>query len=257
MWLVSNKIESRCPNESEFPVLFLVATEIDLMKYEKLKLPAGNMINLAHYVAAQLHHMFPDGSMEQDVDIITDCLPQALERMRPILGAVCAFEPDIFNHFNSLQYATFLYLLGNEHWRIDPSGIFADRLFCLNRMLNALDLFYSVEMPEVFFVSHGVGTVLGNAAYGNRLVFFQNVTVGRVGSDRPTIGENVILYPGATVTGRSEIGSNSVISAGVVIHNTSVPKNVLVMSNGSELVFKSLKRDYLSLYLSPKISECY
>lgn len=221
------------------------------MNHGKLKLRAGNVVDLACYVAAQLHNMFPADGMEQDVEMMINIMPQALERMRPILGAVRAFEPDTFNHFNSMQYATFLYLLGNEHWKIESSCLIADRLFCLNRALNAMDLFYGLEMPEIFLVAHGVGAVLGNATYGNRLVFFQNVTVGRVGDHRPTIGENVILYPGATITGRSEIGSNSVVSAGVVVHDISVPDNVVVMLNGPELMFQPLKRDYLSLYLHP------
>ena len=221
------------------------------MRLEKLLLRAGNMIDLTRYVAAQLHNMFPVSGMEQDVEMMIDILPRALERMRPILGAVRAFEPDTFNHFNALQYATFLYFLGNEHWKIDPSSSMADRLFCLNRALNAMDFFYKVEMPEIFFLSHGVGSVLGNATYGNRIVFFQNVTVGRVGDNRPKIGDNVILYPGATITGQSEIGNNCVISAGVVVHGLCVPDNVLVTRIGHELVFRPLKRDYLGLYLRP------
>jgi len=217
----------------------------------KLKLCAGSIVNLTSYVASQLHSMFPDGDIAQDVEVIMEIMPQALERMRPILGAVHAFEPNRFNHFNSLQYASLLYLLGNEHWKADLSTSISDRLFCLNRSLNAMDLFYTVEMPEIFFISHGLGSVLGNVTYGNRLVFFHNVTVGRVGDSRPTIGKNVILYPGATITGCSEIGDNSVVSAGVVLHDTSVPENMLVTQKAADLVFQPLKRDYLSLYLRP------
>lgn len=219
------------------------------MTQSKLKLNTDNVFDLACYVAEQLHNMFPAGGMKQDIEMMMAIMPRALERMRPILGAVRAFEPDVFNHFNALQYATLLYLLGNEQWRLQPSSLVADRLFCLNRALNAMDLFYGVEMPEIFFISHGVGAVIGNASYGNRLVFFQNVTVGRVGDQRPAIGENVILYPGATITGRSEIGNNSVVSAGVLVHDTTVPDNVIVKLSGSELVFQPMKRDYLSLYL--------
>lgn len=217
----------------------------------KLKLCAGSVSDLARYVATQLHNMFPVDSAARDMEVIIDSVPRALERMRPILGAVRAFEPHIFNHFNSLQYATFLYLLGNEHWKAAASDFMADRLFFLNRALNAMDLFYSVEMPEIFFVSHGIGAVLGNATYGNRLVIFQNVTVGRVGDQRPSIGENVILYPGAIVTGRSEIGNNSIVTAGTVVHGISVPDNVVVKLHGSQLVFHPLKRDYLGLYFRP------
>jgi len=221
------------------------------MRSESLSLRAGNMVDLTRYVAIQLHNMFPVNGIEQDVETIIDILPRALERMRPILRAVRAFEPDTFDHFNALQYATFLYFLGNEHWKADPSSSMADRLFCLNRALNAMDFFYKVEMPEIFFLSHGIGAVLGNATYGNRFIIFQNVTVGRVGDNRPKIGENVILYPGATITGQSEIGNNSVVSAGVVVHGMCVPDNVLVSRSGHELVFRPLQRDYLDLYLRP------
>jgi serine O-acetyltransferase len=224
------------------------------MNRDKLKLRAGNVRNLTHYVAMQLHAMFPNGGIGQDVEMMMAVMPRALERMRPILGAVRAFEPDIFNHFNSLQYATLLYLLGNEHWRADTSSLIADRLFCLNKALSAMDLFHGVEMPEVFFISHGVGAVIGNATYGNRLVFFQNVTVGRVGDHRPTIGENVVLFPGVTITGRSKIGNNSVVTAGASLHGISVPDNVVVMRSGTEFVFRPLKRDYSGLYLRPHTS---
>jgi serine O-acetyltransferase len=214
-----------------------------------IKLRAGGVIDLANYVAKQLHNMFPSDGIKYDLAAMMEVLPRTLLRMRPILNSVRTFDPDIFNHFNSLQYATFLYLLGNEFSKIETSSLIADRLFCLNRSLNAIDLFYSVEMPEIFFISHGIGSVLGNVTYGNRLVFFHNVTVGRVGEHRPTIGENVVLYPGATITGGSKIGNNCVVSAGAVVHNICVPDNVVVIPQGSKLVFKPLKRDYLSLYL--------
>lgn len=216
-----------------------------------LKLRTEGLLGLTNYIAMQLHNMFPAGGIKEDVESLIEVVPRALERMRPILASVRAFERDTFNHYNSLQYTTFLYLLGNEHWKTDPSGSIADRLFYLNRALNAIDLFYAVEMPEVFFISHGIGSVLGNVTYGNRLVFFHNVTVGRVGHQRPTIGKNVILYPGSTITGRSEIGNNSVVSAGVVVHDISIPDNVVVTSSGSELVFKPLRREYINLYLRP------
>lgn len=219
-----------------------------------LQVRAGDIIDLTQYVAAQLHNMFPDGGLKQDVELLVDSVPQALGRMRPILRTVHAFETDKFDHFNSLQYATFLYLVANECWRMGLSNPIKERLFSLNKALNSIDLFYSVEMPEVFFVSHGVGSVLGNAEYGNQLVFFQNVTVGRVGNDRPKIGENVVLYPGAIVTGCSEVGNNCVVSAGTVIHGACVPDNVVVgQKQGGGLEFKSLKRDYLALYLNYKV----
>jgi serine O-acetyltransferase len=213
-----------------------------------LTLRAGNVLSLARYVATQLNNMFPAGGMESDVDQVMAVLPAALERLLPITFAVRSYEPGFFNHFHTLQYATLLYLLGNEQWQTEPTSGLADRLFCLNRSLNSIDLFHAVKMPEVFFISHGLGTVLGNAIYGTRLVVFQNVTVGRVGEDKPVVGQNVVLYPGAIVTGSAVIGENSVISAGTVVHGTRVPENTIATGRGRKLVFQPRKRDYAALY---------
>jgi len=213
-----------------------------------LTLRAGTPETLSRYVAAQLNNMFPADGLDADIEKIGALVPQALDRIRPVLAAVRNFDRQCFNHFNSLQYATFLYLLGNEQWRTCSADALADRLFCLNRALNAIDLFYAVEMPEVFFLSHALSTVLGNAQYGNRLVVFQNVTIGRVGDDRPIVGDNVVLYSGAVVTGKAIIGHNSVVAAATVVHGVHVPDNSVALMRGGELVFKPRTRDFSGLY---------
>jgi serine O-acetyltransferase len=215
-----------------------------------LRLRAGSIDALSRYVATQLG-MFPAGGFDADVECIQALLDPTLERMRPILEAVRAFDATAFDHFHSLQYASFLYLLANESWRRRAGDRLPDRLFALNRALNAIDLFYAVCMPEVFFISHGVGSVLGNATYGSRLVFFQNVTVGRVGEDRPAIGANVVLYAGAVVTGSAVVGDDCVVAAGTVVHNTTIPENTVVASGGGELRLKPRTRDFSGLYLHP------
>jgi len=210
----------------------------------------GDPTALTRYVAAQLNNLFPDQGMEADIALLAPSLPRALQRMAPLLEAIRNFKPGFFDHFNSLQYASFLYLLANEHWRRAADVALSERLFCLNRALNAIDLFYSVRMPEVFFLSHGLGATLGNASYGNRLVVFQNVTVGRVGDDRPAIGDDVVLYPGAIVTGRSTIGHRSVVGAGTVLHGVDVPDDtVATMREGALSLRPRGSRDFIGHYL--------
>lgn len=218
-----------------------------------LHLAIGSEKALARYVARQLDNLFQEDGLASDLALISPLVAPALERLRPILASVRCFDPACFNHFNSLQYASWLYLLANEHWRRSGDTVLASRLFCLNRALNAIDLFYSVEMPEVFFISHGLGTVIGNATYGKRLVVFQNVTVGRVGQDRPQVGDNVVLYPGAVVTGKAVIGNNCVVSAGTVLHGVSVPDNTVVKWNSGQLEFISTSKDYTNIYLYPSV----
>jgi serine O-acetyltransferase len=209
---------------------------------------ASTLDDLIMFTATQLNNMFPHQGLVHDREELKSVYVAALYRMRPILETVRNFIPKEFNHFNSMQYATMLYLLANEHWLTHQNPIFADRLFCLNRALNSIDLFYTVTMPEIFLVAHGLGAVLGNVSYQNYFVFFQNTTVGRVGEDRPVFGENVILYPNATITGCSTIGENCVISAGSIVHNRNIPSNTLVFMQGNELIMKPAVKNYKHLY---------
>lgn len=216
-----------------------------------LTLRTGTADRLAGHVAMQLANLFPDESMDADVDSLLQVVPRALERMRPILAAVRNFDPGHFNHLNSLQYTSFLYLLANERWRAGARDALAERLFCLNRTLNAVDLFYAVELPQVFFVSHGLCAVLGRATYGDRLVFFQNVTVGRVGNESPVLGRDIVLFPGAQVTGNSIIGDRCAVSAGTHVHGLTVPDDMVVFGGPQGIVLKPRRKDYIGLYLRP------
>jgi serine O-acetyltransferase len=213
-----------------------------------MRLRAGSNLNLARFVGTQLNNLFPADGLQTDIDKLMVIMPSALERLHPIILAVRNFDSSEFNHLHTLQYATFLYLLGREQWAVDSGDSLADRIFCLNRALNSLDLYVAVKMPEVFFISHGLGSVLGAAQYGTRFVAFQNVTVGRIGDDKPVIGENVVLYPGSAVTGNAVIGDSCVLSAGAHVHNLVVPANTLVIGRGRDLVFEPRKRDYAALY---------
>ncbi len=222
------------------------------MEQHNLSLRVASTLSLANYIAAQMDNIYPADGRNSDVEQVMTVLPGALERLRPILESVRNYDSGHFNHFHSLQYATLLYLLSNESWRVDRKCQLAERLYCLNRTLSSLDLFYAITMPEVFFISHGLGTVLGNATYGTRLVVFQNVTVGRVGADRPVIGRNVVLFPGAVVTGTATIGDNSVVAAGVVVHGIGIPPDTVVQMKDGQLKLGSRKRDYAALYFHPE-----
>lgn len=215
-----------------------------------LALASGSEHALAGITAAQLGALFPDPAQSRDRDRIAALLPAALARLAPILSAAHNFETGRFDHRHSMQYATWLYLLGNEAWRQGVEPELAERLFCLNRALHALDLFYKLALPEVFFISHGVGLVLGATTYGDRLVASQNVTVGRVSDARPTIGARVVLYPGAVVSGRSTVGDGAVIAAGTVVHNFDVPPDTVASMGADGPLLRPRTRDFNGLYLA-------
>ena len=94
---------------------------------------------------------------------------------------------------------TFLYTLANELYRNGMSSTLSDKLYYLNKTMNGLDMFYAIELPEVWSAEHPVGSVLGRAQYGEGFFFYQGCTVGgNRGKDGvlsyPSIGRNVRMY---------------------------------------------------------------
>lgn len=218
------------------------------MTGKTLELRIGSHDALAVYIGRQLDFF---GGADEDGALLRTAIAAALDRFEVLAARVNCFAADRFDHLHSLQYGSFLYLTARAAWLREPKSALVDRLFCLNKMVSTIELHPAVDLPGAFLLSHAIGAVLGAASYGEGLVVFQNVTVGRVGENRPTIGHDVVLYAGATVTGRATVGDGSVIAAGAQVHNLSVPPRSLVRPAGSSVVVEPLVRDYHSLYLSP------
>ena len=197
---------------------------------------------LLAYVEKQLAQSIPDGrpvhaKLEQDFD-------EALSRLATCINAVRAWKQDEFDYLHSSQYCTFLYFLANTIWRNRQQSEVPTKLFLLNKLLNGIDCFYEIAMPEIFFIGHSVGIVLAKAAYGNYLVLYQNSTVGKNHGVAPVIGERVVMYPDTAIIGRSNVRSGSVLSRGTGVINHDTPGDCLVFGSGDgQLAFKPASRD--------------
>ena len=212
-----------------------------------LSLSLGGEGALLDYVSRQLDHFFPDGRGGAERPALHAHLPAALDRLQQCIDAVRLWRPGEFDHLHSSQYTTFLYFLANTLWRAGCERPLCNKLFGLNKALNGIDLFYEIEMPEVFFIGHSVGIVLAKARYGNRLVLYQNSTVGKNHGDAPVLGDGVVLYPNSAVIGRCEIGAGSVIAQGTSVVNRSTPGNCMVFPGAAGgLVFKPPTRQVLA-----------
>lgn len=220
-----------------------------------MKVPLNNFCSkdlegIAYFIAYQLNRITPISTISADTELIKKYLEQALVKFKKISNSVNSFVSEEFNLLHTEQYMIFLYLLSHVIWKSNSDEInLSERIFMLNKSLNSINLHHEVLIGDVFFICHGVGTVLGRAKYGDRNIFFQNVTVGRVGNNSPVLGDNIILYPNVVVTGSTVIGSNSCISAGTILHNVSIPENSLVrIIDGSIEVVKN-KYNRVSHYL--------
>lgn len=115
------------------------------------------------------------------------------------------------------------------------SGIWRRRL--LNRHHVMLDP--AAHIGPGLYVMHEFGLIVGPVTIGANCVLHQNVTIGQrvAGGDHgvPSLGNNVWIGPGATITGAITIGNDVTISAGTVL-SKSVPDGCLVAGNPGRII---------------------
>lgn len=151
-----------------------------------------------------------------------------------------------FDPLHGCQWAAFLYLLSNEIWR--SGGAVCDKLYAVSKALSGADLFYQVELPEVFFFDHPVGTVVGRASYSGYFVFGQGCTVGNNHGVYPTFDESVFMMNDSKVIGSCRIGDFVIIGANTYIKDREIPSGSLVFGQEPDVVIKEGKFEFVMDY---------
>jgi serine O-acetyltransferase len=115
------------------------------------------------------------------------------------------------------------------------SGVWRQRLLTKHHVM----LDPAAQIGPGLYVMHEFGLIVGPVTIGANCVLHQNVTIGqRVGrGDQtvPSLGNNVWIGPGATLTGAITVGDNVTISAGTVL-SKSVPDGCLVAGNPGRVI---------------------
>lgn len=183
----------------------------------RMSLPADR---LADYVARQLNGHFPDAVLTGDD--LGPAMPRALERLEHCFSHVANkyfFDGAraVFSHLHGDQYAMWLYILGNELHRQGADADLCAKTFLLNKALHGCDIFYEVELPDIFLLVHPLGTVLGRASYQDYFVSYQRVGVGSNHDVYPRFGQHVTLRPGASVLGDCRVGDHCQIATNALL----------------------------------------
>ena len=207
---------------------------------------------LLQYVSKQVENFFPDKYSLKEV--INANLRKTLDRVEYCFSKInnkYYFKDGkvVFDYQHTDQYAAFLYFLSNTIWENSSDLIAANKVYSLNKALHGIDVFYEVQLPDIFFFSHPVGTVLGRAKYSDYLIVSQGVTVG--GNKElvyPVFGEGTYLFSGSAIVGDSKIGANNLISIGSIIREENTPDNVIVYKSNGEIKCKPLKWSVKSRY---------
>ena len=109
-----------------------------------------------------------------------------------------------FDAFHSIQWLTLLYSLSHELY-LRKSNL-CDKVYYLNKIMHSVDLFYAIELPQIWSAEHPLGAVMGRAKYSNGFFFYQGCTVGGTKDKEgniyyPVIEENVRMYSNSCIYG--------------------------------------------------------
>jgi serine O-acetyltransferase len=204
-------------------------------------------------ILRQLQSFFPPLSKDEE-RMISDCLevviPQCEYNFSHSENKYFSTEKEgrriiRFDAFHSIQWMTLLYYLSHELY-LRKSNL-CDKVYYLNKIMHAVDLFYAIELPLHWGAEHPLGSVMGRAKYGNGFFFYQGCTVGgtrdREGSlFYPIIGENVHMFSNSSILGNSHIGNNVDIGAGAIVKNQNVPNDCVVFGESPNLIIKKKKQ---------------
>ncbi len=202
----------------------------------------------------QINNFFPFSSVEEN--IIKHTLPIALNRCEKCFDKIDNkyFKKGreiYFSPFHSGQWLTFLYFLYNSI-STDSSLksndslniILADKLYYLNKIMNGVDIYHEVSLPDVFFFEHPLGTVIGRAKIGNGLVVYQGCTIGgnsiKGEIKYPCIGSYFKMFSNSKIIGDCHVGNNVTLAANAYVKDSDIPNGATVFGQSPNLIIKYL-----------------
>lgn len=142
-------------------------------------------------------------------------------------------------------YATSAYRIAHRFYLLDEKVV-ARIMSEHAHSRTGIDLHPGAEIGCHLFIDHGTGVVVGETTViGNRVKMYHGVTLGAFSNKRgrddrgkkrhPTIGDDVTIYPNATILGgETEVGSGSVIGGNTWL-TRSVPPGTRVQIEPPEL----------------------
>ena len=110
----------------------------------------------------------------------------------------------------------------------------------LGRFLTGIEIHPGATIGRRFFIDHGMGVVIGETAeIGEDVMIYHGVTLGGRSLAKvkrhPTIGDRVTIGAGAKILGPITIGRDSAVGANAVVVKDAPPESIVtgVPANGA------------------------
>lgn len=136
---------------------------------------------------------------------------------------------------NALVYsglhAIWSHRLAHRMWAIPALRGPARILSQLTRFLTGIEIHPGAGIGRRFFIDHGMGVVIGETTeIGDDVMVYHGVTLGgrsmEKGKRHPTIGDRVTIGAGAKILGPVHIGDDSAIGANAVVTHDVAPESI-------------------------------
>lgn len=123
------------------------------------------------------------------------------------------------------------YLKSKKNLFAKVAILFVNLIYRHQQWLTGIQLPIGTKIGKgLVFVHFSNIVVGGDVIIGDNCTIFQGVTIGSVrgkGGGRPTLGNNVVVFPGAKVIGNIKCGNYTVIGANAVV-TKNVPDGAVV-----------------------------
>ena len=159
-----------------------------------------------------------------------------LSRLREDLYSARLHDPASRGNFeNALVYsglhAIWSHRLAHRLWSVPALRGPARVISQLTRFLTGIEIHPGARIGRRFFIDHGMGVVIGETTeIGDDVMIYHGVTLGGKsltrGKRHPTVGDRVTIGAGAKVIGPVSIGDDSAIGANAVV-TQDVPPNAI------------------------------
>ena len=141
----------------------------------------------------------------------------------------------------------------HELWKLPGGRLPARVLATVTRSVTGVEIHPGARVGRRFFIDHGMGVVIGETAeVGDDVMLYHGVTLGGRSMARvkrhPTVGNRVTIGAGARVLGPVVVGDDTQIGANSVVVK-DVPAGAV--ATGVPAVLRFPKRDAANQWLDP------
>ncbi len=197
---------------------------------------------LVDYLVNQINAFMPDGD-KVFADEIMPHIDNIMDRTQRCFSRInnkYFFDGSeiIFNHLHADHYAMFLYLTCNTLYRSGADPKLCTKICQINKCLHGIDVFYEVELPDIFLFVHPLGTVLGRGKYSDFFLVYQRCGIGANHDIYPIMREFVTLRPGSSILGNCLVEENCTIAAESLLIDKNLEKNSLYIGNPRDYFIK-------------------